>query len=297
MVEFNSFGSSATCSCQMFEHLGIVCRHILTVFGTQGVSSLPSQYIVKRWTKYAMERSPDKKIDEVSKVNEPKEEQKSGAEDGEQSQTWRYNSLCREALRYAEEGASSVEVYIVAMQALQEAANKVNMAKRGIGQVAPNAPLAVMPIAAQLPAEGFRNVPEISFNQRKKRKRNSNNKTTENSSNQLMYLQQPVNFLFVAPGTSSGPQGPSQIVAAVPVSSSAPHGQTSSANHPSDGNTTSCSVAAQKNSDLSNYSGSAPSLGNVVPEGEIKSSGFASQIKEVIFYSDCQKFHILCICF
>uniref|UniRef100_A0A0D9ZB84 Protein FAR1-RELATED SEQUENCE n=1 Tax=Oryza glumipatula TaxID=40148 RepID=A0A0D9ZB84_9ORYZ len=188
--------------------------------------------------------------------------------------------LCREALRYAEEGASSVEVYIVAMQALQEAANKVNMAKRGIGQVAPNAPLAVMPIAAQLPAEGFRNVPEISFNQRKKRKRNSNNKTTENSSNQLMYLQQPVNFLFVAPGTSSGPQGPSQIVAAVPVSSSAPHGQTSSANHPSDGNTTSCSVAAQKNSDLSNYSGSAPSLGNVVPEGEIKSSGFASQIKE-----------------
>lgn len=280
MVEFNSFGSSATCSCQMFEHLGIVCRHILTVFGTQGVSSLPSQYIVKRWTKYAMERSPDKKIDEVSKVNEPKEEQKSGAEDGEQSQTWRYNSLCREALRYAEEGASSVEVYIVAMQALQEAANKVNMAKRGIGQVAPNAPLAVMPIAAQLPAEGFRNVPEISFNQRKKRKRNSNNKTTENSSNQLMYLQQPVNFLFVAPGTSSGPQGPSQIVAAVPVSSSAPHGQTSSANHPSDGNTTSCSVAAQKNSDLSNYSGSAPSLGNVVPEGEIKSSGFASQIKE-----------------
>ncbi|KAF0923768.1 hypothetical protein E2562_006726 [Oryza meyeriana var. granulata] len=63
-----------------------------------------------RWTKYAMERSSDKKIDEVSKVNEPKEEQKSCVEDGEQSQTWRYNSLCREALRYAEEGASSVEL-------------------------------------------------------------------------------------------------------------------------------------------------------------------------------------------
>jgi hypothetical protein len=38
------------------------------------------------------------------------------------------NSLCHEALKYAE-----------------EVANMVNMAKRGIGQVAP---LAVMPIAA-----------------------------------------------------------------------------------------------------------------------------------------------------
>ncbi|XP_006651650.1 protein FAR1-RELATED SEQUENCE 5-like isoform X2 [Oryza brachyantha] len=279
-VKFNSLENSATCSCQMFEHLGIVCRHILTVFGTHCVSSLPSQYIVKRWTKYAMERNPDKKMDEVSKVNEPKEEQKSGVEDGEQSQTWRYNSLCREALRYAEEGASSVEVYIVAMQALQEATNKVNMAKRGIGQVSPNAPLAVMPIAAQPPTEGFRKAQEIGFNQRKKRRRNSNNKVTENSSNQLMYLQQPVNFLFVAPGTSSGPQGPNQIVAAVPVSSSVPHGQTSRANHSTDGNTTPCSVAAQKHSDLPSRNASAPSFGNVVQEGEIKSSGFSSQIKE-----------------
>ncbi|KAL5217223.1 hypothetical protein ABZP36_017907 [Zizania latifolia] len=215
----------------------------------------------------------------VSRVNEPNEEQKSGIEDGEQSQTWRYNSLCREALRYAEEGASSVDVYIVAMQALQEAANKVNMAKRGIGQVAP---LAVMPIASQ-PPESFGKVGGISFNQQKKRKRNSNNKTRENSSNQFMYLQQPGNFLFVAPGTSSGPgpQGPGQIVAAAPVSLSAPHGQTSGANHSIDDNATPCSVAPQKISESSNCSAlaSAP-LGNVMQEGEMKFSGFASQTKE-----------------
>ncbi|KAG8097699.1 hypothetical protein GUJ93_ZPchr0013g33933 [Zizania palustris] len=278
IVVFKYFESSVTCSCRMFEHLGIVCRHILTVFGTRSVALLPSQYIVKRWTKDAMERSTDKKINEVSRVNEPKEEQKSGIEDGEQSQTWRYNSLCREALRYAEEGASSGEVYIVAMQSLQEAANKVNMAKRGIGQVAP---LAVKPISAQ-PPENFGKVHEISYNQQKKRKRNSNNKTRESSLNQLMYLQQPVNFLFVATGTSGGPQGPSQIVAARPVSLSASNGQTSSSNHSIDGNATPSSVAPKKTSELSNCIAlvSAPALGNAVQEGETQSSGFASQTKE-----------------
>ncbi|XP_062211975.1 protein FAR1-RELATED SEQUENCE 5-like isoform X2 [Phragmites australis] len=244
-VEFSSSKSSATCSCRMFEHFGIVCRHILTVFGAQGVSALPSQYYVKRWTKNAMDRSSSKKVDEISRVDEPKEEQRSSAEDGEQSPTWRYNSLCCEALRYAEEGASSLEVYIVAMQALQDAANRVNIAKRGIGQVAP---LAVMPIAAQ-PPENFGKVQEISSSKQKKRKRNSNNSRENSSSNQLMYVQQPVNFLFVAPDSSSALQGPSQLVAAAPISLSTQYGQTS-----------------------------APS-GNV-QGGETKSTGAFSQIKE-----------------
>ncbi|KAG0548315.1 hypothetical protein BDA96_01G156300 [Sorghum bicolor] len=181
-VEFSSSGSSATCSCRMFEYFGIVCRHILTVFGVRGVSALPSHYFVKRWTKNALDRSSGKNVDEVSRVEEPKEEQRSSAEDDEQSLTWRYNSLCREALRYAEEGASSLEVYIVAMQALQEAANRVNMAKRGIGQVAP---LAVMPIAAQ-PPESFARNQGIISNKQKKRKRNSNSSRENATSNQLI---------------------------------------------------------------------------------------------------------------
>ncbi|XP_062215051.1 protein FAR1-RELATED SEQUENCE 5-like isoform X2 [Phragmites australis] len=246
-VEFSSSESSATCSCRMFEYFGIVCRHILTVFGARGVSALPSQYFLKRWTKNAMDRSSNKKVGEISRV-EPKEEQRSSAEDGEQSPTWRYNSLCREALRYAEEGASSLEVYIVAMQALQVAANRVDMAKRGFGQVAP---LAVMPIAAQ-PPESFGKIQEICSSKQKKRKRNPNNSRENSTSNQLMYAQQPDNFLFVAPGSSSASQGPSQLIAAAPISSSTQYGQTSASAH---------------------------SSGNV-EGGETKSTGAVSQIKE-----------------
>ncbi|CAN6323127.1 unnamed protein product [Urochloa humidicola] len=276
-VQFSSSDSSATCSCRMFKYFGIVCRHILTVFGVRGVSALPSRYFIKRWTKNALDRSSSKKVDEVSRVEEPKEEQRISAEDDEQSPTWRYNSLCREALRYAEEGASSLEVYIVAMQALQEAANRVNMAKRGIGQVAP---LAVMPIAAQ-PPESFGKFQEISSSKQKRRKRNSNSSRENITSNQLMYVQQPVNFLFVAPGSSSALQGPNQLVAAAPVSLSAQYGQTSGVNNSADDNIPPASVVADKFSGLPdrNVLASTPSLGNL-QGGETKSTGAVSQIKE-----------------
>ncbi|GJN23852.1 hypothetical protein PR202_gb11540 [Eleusine coracana subsp. coracana] len=237
------------------------------------VSGLPAQYFVKRWTKNAMDRSSGEKVDEISRVQEPKEEQRSSTEDGVHSLTWRYNSLCREALRYAEEGASSLEVYIVAMQALQEAANRVNMAKRGIGQAAP---LAVMPIASQ-PPENYGQVQEFSAGKQKKRRRRSSNSSKENfTSNQLMYVQQPVNFLFVAPGSSSALPGSSQLVAAAPVSLTTQCGQTSGANHSVDNNGSpagKCSGFTDQNA-----SASAPSSGNVL--GETKSMGTAAQIKE-----------------
>jgi hypothetical protein len=291
-VQFSSSGSSATCSCHMFEYFGIVCRHILTVFGIRGVSALPSHYFVKRWTKNALDRSSGKNVDEVSRVAEPKEEQRSSAEDDEQSPTWRYNSLCREALRYAEEGASSLEVYIVAMQALQEAANRVNMAKRGIGQVAP---LAVMPIAAQ-PPESFARNQEISSNKQKKRKRNSNSSRENVTPNQLMYVQQPVNFLFVAPGPSSALQGPSQLVAAAPVSLNSKYGQTSGANNSVDDNIPPASVV-DKFSGLPVRNASAPSIGNL-QGGETKSIGTDSQIKEVVYFSYADNLKLsLCIFF
>jgi hypothetical protein len=307
MVQFNSSENFAKCNCQMFEYFGIVCRHILTVFAAQGVSALPSQYILRRWTKHAIDRSSNKKLDEdrssnkkldedrssnkksdeVSRVKEPKEEQRSTAEDGEQSQTWRYNNLCREALRYAEEGASSVDVYIVAMHALQEAANKVNLAKRGIGQVSP---LAVMPLASQPPESSGKF--QDSYGQQRKRRRNSNNSRENSSPNQLMYMQQPANFLSVALSTSSASQGPNQIVAATPISLCTQYGQTSGSNNSTDGKTASALVAADKFHGLSNKDAltSAPSSENIVQRGEAESSGAASHINEVIYYTNYQKF-------
>ncbi|KAK2978612.1 hypothetical protein RJ640_003051 [Escallonia rubra] len=122
-VRFSFKEMKAACSCQMFEFSGLVCRHILTVFRVTNVLTLPSHYVLKRWTRNAKsgvmleERTPDV-------LNSSRE-----------SLTVRYNNLRHKALKYVDEGVKTVEVYNIAVDALQEAANKVAVAKRNGGRL------------------------------------------------------------------------------------------------------------------------------------------------------------------
>jgi hypothetical protein len=43
----------AKCGCQLFEFLGILCRHILVIFQAKNVIQIPSHFILHRWTKDA----------------------------------------------------------------------------------------------------------------------------------------------------------------------------------------------------------------------------------------------------
>ncbi|KAL2348727.1 hypothetical protein Fmac_002727 [Flemingia macrophylla] len=121
-VRFNTFEMKATCSCQMFEFCGLVCRHILTVFRVTNLLTLPSHYILKRWSRNA-------------KSGVILEERTTNLSNGAQeSLTIRYNNLRHEALKYVDEGMTSPEVYNVAMSALQEAVNKVALATKNGGK-------------------------------------------------------------------------------------------------------------------------------------------------------------------
>jgi hypothetical protein len=53
IVEFNRLDLTVTCSCRMFESIGILCVHALKVLNTKNIFQIPSQYVLKRWTKYA----------------------------------------------------------------------------------------------------------------------------------------------------------------------------------------------------------------------------------------------------
>lgn len=116
-VTVNEMDMKATCSCQMFEYSGIVCRHVLTVFTVTNVLTLPSHYILKRWTKNAKNGIESKEC---------------GERNDDESMTARYNRLCREAMRYAEEGALAPETYTVALGALKEGRKKVSAAKKNV---------------------------------------------------------------------------------------------------------------------------------------------------------------------
>ncbi|XP_019197791.1 PREDICTED: protein FAR1-RELATED SEQUENCE 3 isoform X2 [Ipomoea nil] len=122
IVSLNCSEMKAKCSCQMFEYSGILCRHILTVFTVTNVLTLPSHYILKRWTRNAK-----------SVVGSDE----CGERHSNESMLARYNSLCREAIRYAEEGALAPETYNVALSALKEAKKKVSAAKKNVARVIP----------------------------------------------------------------------------------------------------------------------------------------------------------------
>lgn len=123
IVTLNYPEMRANCSCQMFEYSGILCRHVLTVFTVTNVLTLPSHYILKRWTRNAKTGAG---IDD-----------RGGELHGQESLPLRYNNLCREAIRYAEEGATAVETYNVAMSALREGGKKVSVVKKNVAKVSP----------------------------------------------------------------------------------------------------------------------------------------------------------------
>ncbi|KAM3732785.1 hypothetical protein ACB098_11G085500 [Castanea mollissima] len=113
----------ANCSCQMFEYSGILCRHILTVFTVTNVLTLPSHYILKRWTRNA-------------KAGVGLDEQNSDPQ-GIETLTLRFNNLCREAIKYAEEGSVAIETYNAAMNALREGEKKIASVKKNVAKVTP----------------------------------------------------------------------------------------------------------------------------------------------------------------
>ncbi|GAV75648.1 FAR1 domain-containing protein/SWIM domain-containing protein/MULE domain-containing protein [Cephalotus follicularis] len=104
MVTWNELKSEVSCLCHMFEYKGFLCRHAMIVLQICGLSSIPSHYILKRWTKDVRSRQ-------------------SMAEGTErmQSRVHRYNDLCKHAIELSEEGSLSEGSYNIAFRALVEA--------------------------------------------------------------------------------------------------------------------------------------------------------------------------------
>ncbi|OMP05756.1 Zinc finger, PMZ-type [Corchorus olitorius] len=121
-VKFNVLEMKASCSCQMFEFSGLLCRHVLAVFRVTNVLTLPSHYILKRWTRNAKssvileERASDVYTSYL------------------ESHTVRYNTLRHEAFKFVDEGSKSLETYDVAIGALKEAAKRVARATKNEGR-------------------------------------------------------------------------------------------------------------------------------------------------------------------
>nr|CAD1826976.1 unnamed protein product [Ananas comosus var. bracteatus] len=52
-VKFDKSDYTISCSCKLFETLGLLCCHALRVFLVNNVNEIPAQYILRRWTNNA----------------------------------------------------------------------------------------------------------------------------------------------------------------------------------------------------------------------------------------------------
>ncbi|XP_011001055.1 PREDICTED: protein FAR-RED ELONGATED HYPOCOTYL 3-like isoform X2 [Populus euphratica] len=102
-VLWNQMRLEVSCICRLYEYKGFLCRHALVVLQMCQQSAIPSQYILKRWTKEA--KSKHLLGEESEKV---------------QSRVQRYNDLCQRALKLSEEASLSQESYNIAFRALGE---------------------------------------------------------------------------------------------------------------------------------------------------------------------------------
>ncbi|CAL0316353.1 unnamed protein product [Lupinus luteus] len=104
LVTWNEMSSEVSCFCRMFEYKGFLCRHALSVLQRCGCSSVPSHYIMKRWTKDA--KNSQSLADRTRRI---------------QTRVQRYNDLCKQAIDLSEEGSLSEESYNVVFRALVDA--------------------------------------------------------------------------------------------------------------------------------------------------------------------------------
>ncbi|XP_020251117.1 protein FAR1-RELATED SEQUENCE 5-like [Asparagus officinalis] len=95
---------TVSCSCRMFETIGVLCRHCIKVM-TEGrettlIKKIPEQYILERWTKNA-------RVDNVVQDMHGHEI----VENPRLKQTSRYRSLCSKFVRLASRASESEKTY------------------------------------------------------------------------------------------------------------------------------------------------------------------------------------------
>ncbi|XP_062101558.1 protein FAR-RED IMPAIRED RESPONSE 1-like isoform X1 [Humulus lupulus] len=118
-VNHDSSNDTVTCSCKKFEFAGILCSHILKVFSSRNIGKIPSQYILKRWTKYAKTGTITFRY-ENTHLDDPKT-----------CMARRYKELSRAYTQISTRGSISENAYKVAIQGFKRTFDDVEACLRG----------------------------------------------------------------------------------------------------------------------------------------------------------------------
>ncbi|XP_072968994.1 protein FAR1-RELATED SEQUENCE 5-like [Typha angustifolia] len=108
LVDFNPSDATVRCSCKKFESMGILCMHALKVLNNNNILHLPSQYLLKRWTKYAKDGATSNGYQSMDDSG------------GTRSLTLLYNHVCRKAITVAVKSTVSKDALDILEQGLDK---------------------------------------------------------------------------------------------------------------------------------------------------------------------------------
>ncbi|KAL1220420.1 Protein FAR1-RELATED SEQUENCE 2 [Cardamine amara subsp. amara] len=101
-VALNKELLDVSCSCHLFEYQGFLCKHAILVLQNSDVSCIPSQYILKRWSKNGNREDKNEKCATMH------------------NRMARFDDLCRRVVKLGQVASLSDEAYKTALKLLQE---------------------------------------------------------------------------------------------------------------------------------------------------------------------------------
>ncbi|KAF7811845.1 protein FAR1-RELATED SEQUENCE 5-like [Senna tora] len=104
---------AVSCSCRRFENFGILCCHALKVLDANEIKTIPDQYILRRFTKYARIGVMED-VKEIEVVGDPK-----------LARTMRYKQLCPKLVKLASEVADSEQEFLLVTKYVEELSKQV----------------------------------------------------------------------------------------------------------------------------------------------------------------------------
>ncbi|XP_009801826.2 protein FAR1-RELATED SEQUENCE 5-like [Nicotiana sylvestris] len=111
--------TEVSCSCKLFEFMGILCRHALKILDILNVKDMiPEHYILKRWTKDATNLNK-MDVSLIAKETDPKVEV-----------TARYRHLCQTFVQISSEASESIEGYELVANHANEIISKLKDVKK-----------------------------------------------------------------------------------------------------------------------------------------------------------------------
>ncbi|XP_026459696.1 protein FAR1-RELATED SEQUENCE 1-like [Papaver somniferum] len=119
-IIFDSLSNNLSCSCRRFEFAGFLCSHALKVLSIHNIKSIPTQYILKRWTKDV--KSGCTNIHSHSK----------NADDPKGAIVRRYRELCRLHIQLATMASITDKAYEIAISGLNKTLAEVDASLRGL---------------------------------------------------------------------------------------------------------------------------------------------------------------------